>query len=65
MDFDELDILKLRQDLEDYFLGIMFNVSKAAVVELSRVENASVEELIQIALENDIDLNNYVKSKYY
>lgn len=65
MDFDELDILKLRQDLEDYFLGIMFNVSKAAVVELSRIENASVEELIQIALENDIDLNNYVKSKYY
>lgn len=65
MDFNELDILKLRQDLEDYFLGIMFNVSKAAVVELSRIENASVEELIQIALENDIDLNNYVKSKYY
>lgn len=55
----ELDYEKLRQDLIDYFGTGMFNASPLAIIELSRVENASPQELIQIALQNNFDLSNY------
>ena len=55
----EIDIEKLREDLIDYYGTAMFNSSPLAVMELSKVENATPEELIQIALKNKIDLSNY------
>lgn len=55
----EIDIEKLREDLIDYYGTAMFNSSPLAVMELTKVENATPEELIQIALKNKIDLSNY------
>ena len=57
--YDEINVDKLRQDLEDDCLGIMFNVSPAAVIELSEVENATDEKIIEIARKNGYDLSKY------
>lgn len=55
-----LDIDRLRDDLEQHYQGIMFNVSPAAMVELDKVERADPESLIEMALDNDVDLTNYL-----
>ena len=47
----EIDYEKLREDLMDYF-GSAMMYYPVAVVDLSRVENASEEELIFIAIKN-------------
>ena len=49
---------KLREDLKDYF-GSAMQFNPAAVVELSKVESASNEKLIEIAIINGFDLDNY------
>lgn len=59
----EIDIERLRRDLIDYFGTAMFNGSPQAMIELSRVENASPSELINIAQNNGFDINEYVVSK--
>lgn len=55
----EIDIEKLRKDLIDYYGTAMFNASPLAITELSKVENASPQELINIALKNNFDLTEY------
>lgn len=55
----EINIEKLKQDLIDYFGTAMFNASPLAMIELSKVENATDEELIEIALNNNFDLSKY------
>lgn len=62
MDDDDftLDIDRLHDDLEQHYQGIMFNVSPAAMVELDKVERADPESLIEMALDNDVDLTNYL-----
>ena len=55
----EIDVCRLRRDMKDYYGTAMFNASPLAVMELTKVENATPEELIQIALKNKIDLSNY------
>ena len=55
-----IDIDKLREDLINYFGTAMVNGFGMAVMDLSRVERASEEELIEIALECGFDLNDYV-----
>ena len=55
----EIDIEKLRKDLIDYYGPAMFNASPLAIIELTKVENASPQELINIALKNNIDLTKY------
>lgn len=62
MDNDDitLDIDRLRDDLEQHYQGIMFNVSPAAMVELDKVERANPETLVRMAIDNDIDLTNYL-----
>lgn len=55
-----IDIDKLRQDLINYFGTAMVSGFGMAVMDLSRVERASAEELIRIALECGFDLNDYV-----
>lgn len=54
-----IDYEALRKDLEEYFMGAMFNVSGAAMIDLQEVENASDEELIEIARDNGFNLNDY------
>lgn len=59
---ENLNIDKLREDLLDYYGTAMFNASPLAIIELTKIEKASNEELIEIALNNNFDLNEY---KYY
>ena len=58
----EIDYEKLRSDLIDYY-GPAMMYNPMAVVELSEVENAANDKLVQIALQNGFDLNNYEKQK--
>lgn len=55
----EINIDKLRKDLLDYFGTAMFTSSPLAIIELTKIERASDEELIRIALNNNFDLNKY------
>lgn len=55
----EIDIEKLRKDLIDYYGTAMFNASPLAIIELTKVENASPQELINIALKTNFDLTEY------
>lgn len=58
-----MDYERLREDLKDYF-GTAMMINPMAVVELSIVENASDEELEQIAIENGFDLEEYKNKKF-
>ena len=55
----DIDYEKLRKDLIDYFGSAMFSGFPMAVVDLSNVEIASHDELIQIAKKNGFDLTKY------
>lgn len=53
-----IDYERLRKDLIDYF-GTAMSFMPMAVMDVSRVERASREELIRIANENRFDLDEY------
>ena len=55
-----IDIKKLNEDLIDYFGTAMYNASPLAMIELVKIEKASNQEIIQIAIDNNFDLNEYV-----
>lgn len=55
-----IDIDKLREDLINYFGTAMMSGFGIAVVDLANVENASEDELINIAIKCGFDLNDYV-----
>ena len=57
----EVDTYRLRYDLLDYF-GSAIEYNPMAVMEVSRVESASADELIRIAIENGFNINNYIKN---
>ena len=56
----DYDYEKLRNDLLDYFGTATFNVSYMAMGELIKVEQASEDELIQLAIANNFDLDKYL-----
>lgn len=58
-----IDIEELRKDLEDYFGSAMFNAGEVAMIDLQEIEKASEEELINIAISNGFNLNDY-KTNY-
>ena len=60
MNYENINIEKLRKDLIDYFTDAMFMVSPVAIVDITNVETASDEELINIALSNRFDLKKYI-----
>ena len=62
MDYDNIDFEELRRDLMDYF-GTATPMFPMAFMDVIDVENASESKLIQIALDNGFDLDNYI-SKY-
>lgn len=49
---------ELRKDLMDYF-GTAMKFMPMSMMEISRVEKATKEELIKIAKENGFDLSKY------
>lgn len=55
---NSIDIEKLRRDLIDYF-GSATSFNPVAFMDVINVENASEEVLIDIALKNGFDLDNY------
>ena len=57
----EINIKRLKNDLEDYFGTAMFGASPLAIIELEKVQKASVEELISMALQNGFDINKYMR----
>ncbi len=60
----EIDIYKLRKDLIKYYEEILFlGGYGAALFDITKVEQASPEELINIALNNNFNINNYIINK--
>jgi len=59
-----IDYEKLRKDLIDYF-GTAMSFNPMAIMDLSRVESASDDELVEIARKCNFDLDKYIKSKVY
>lgn len=53
-----IDIDRLREDLINYYGSAMNNFS-IAMMDLVKIENASEEELISIAVKLKFDLNKY------
>ena len=54
-----INIEQLREDLKDYYGTAMFNASPMAVMDLSGIERASNQEIVDIAREMGIDLRKY------
>ena len=54
-----IDVDKLRKDMKDYYGTAMFGGFPMAVMDLSKVERASNEELVRMAQKNGIDLRKY------
>lgn len=55
----EINVEKLRNDLIDYFGTALFNGNSMVIVDLSKIEQANDYELIEIAIQNGFNLNNY------
>ena len=56
---EKTDYEKLRKDLKDYYGTAMVVGFPLAIMDLSKVENASNEELLKIAQKNNFNENNY------
>lgn len=54
----EIDIEKLREDLLNYF-GTAREFFPQATIDLTIIEYASYEQLINIAINNNFDLSEY------
>ncbi len=57
----ELDINRLRKDLMDKYGTAMFSGFPAAVMDLSRIEKMSDQEILETAQKKGIDLNKYLR----
>lgn len=55
----EIDIERLRSDLIDYFGTGMMSGIGAFIVNISIIEKASPDKLIEIAINNNFNLENY------
>ena len=55
----DLDISRLRDDLEDYYGTAMFSGMPMAVIELSQAQSASPQELVDMAQRAGFDLGRY------
>lgn len=53
-----IDVEKLRDDLINYF-GTAVYYNPVAIMEVERVKRANKEELIDIAIDNNFDLERY------
>lgn len=52
---------KLRSDLKEYYGSAMFAGFGVAMMDLSKIDNASDEELLSIANKEGLNLDKYVK----
>lgn len=54
-----MDYIKLRKDLIDYYGSAMIGGFPIAMMNLTKVEKVSDDELVEIAVEVGFDLNKY------
>ena len=54
-----IDIEKLRNDLIDYLGTAYYSGYGIAIVEISEIENASAEKIIELAQKYGFNLENY------
>ena len=58
---EEIDINKLKQDLKDYYEAAYFTLGYgAALIDSFDLDNLSDEEIINKAIDNGINLENYI-----
>lgn len=55
----EIDLSRLRSDLEDYYGTAAFSGMPMAVIELGQAQSASPQELVDMALRAGFDLGRY------
>ena len=61
MSLVEIDIDRLRKDLEDYYMsGFVVTGFGAAFMEATDVKNASDDEIIEMAQKASFDLRKYI-----
>ncbi len=58
-----INILRLKKDLMDYFGTAVFNGMPNAMIELSKISNASDSQIINLALNIGFDLSEYEEGK--
>lgn len=58
MDISSIDIDRLRKDLIDYYGTGVYNLN-VSVIDLIKVERCPSYMLVDIALQNGFNLNNY------
>lgn len=57
----EIDINKLKQDLKDYYESAYFTLGYgAALMDSFEIDNLSDEEIINKAIENGLNIENYI-----
>ena len=57
----EIDINKLKQDLKDYYEVAYFTLGYgAALMDSFDIDNLSDEEIINKAIENGLNIENYI-----
>ena len=56
----EIDIRRLRRDLKDYYGTAMVNGFPMAVIDLSKIDRATDEELLELAQKQGMDLKKYL-----
>lgn len=54
-----IDVEKLRNDLLNYYYGLAYAVSPIAFMEVTKVQEASEDELIEIAKKEKFDMEKY------
>jgi len=58
---EEIDINKLKKDLKDYYEAAYFTLGYgAALMDSIDINNLSDEELINKAIDNGLNLENYI-----
>lgn len=57
----EIDINKLKQDLKDYYESAYFTLGYgAALMDSFDIDNLSDEEIINNAIDNGLNIENYI-----
>lgn len=56
----EIDVCRLRRDMKDYYGTAMSSGFPMAVMDLSKVEHMSDQELVELAQKNGFDLRKYI-----
>lgn len=56
---NDFDFNKMKHDLVDYYGTAAFSGFPMAIMDVSRMESASDEELLHEAVKNGMDLNKY------